>query len=156
MDFLPELEWRGLLKDITDRDGLSEHLVQPDVAPGGGGRRIYCGLDPTADSLTIGNLVPLMGLAHAQRAGHTPVVVMGGGTGLIGDPSGKSDERQLRSKEDVARNVAAQRRIYESLLDLDPGKPNAAKILNNLDWLGKIGYIEALRDIGKRFSVNMM
>jgi tyrosyl-tRNA synthetase len=148
MNFLPELEWRGMLKDITDRDGLSEHLAQP--------RRIYCGFDPTADSLTIGNLVPIMVLAHAQRAGHTPVVVMGGGTGLIGDPSGKSAEREFLSADGVARNVAAQHAIFESLLDFDPGKPNPSIIRNNLDWLGKLGYIEVLRDIGKYFSVNMM
>src|SRR5690606_27234989 len=120
MDFLPELEWRGMLKDITDRDGLGNHFAQP--------RRIYCGLDPTADSLTIGNLVPLMGLAHAQRAGHTTVVVMGGGPGLIGERSGKTAERQLLSDDEASRHVAGQRRIYEWLLDLDPGKPNAAKI----------------------------
>lgn len=148
-DFLPELEWRGLLKDITDREGLSAHLR---TAP----RRIYAGFDPTADSLTIGNLVPIMVLAHAQKAGHTPVVVMGGGTGLIGDPSGKSAEREFLSADGVARNVAAQRPIFESLLDFDPGRPNPAIIHNNLDWLGGLSYIDTLRGIGKHFSVNMM
>ncbi|MFG0283523.1 MAG: tyrosine--tRNA ligase, partial [Phycisphaerales bacterium JB039] len=91
-----------------------------------------------------------------QRAGHTPVVVMGGGTGLIGDPSGKTAERQLLDEPAVARNVEAQRPIFQALLDLDPAKPNAALLRNNLDWLGQLSYIEALRDIGKHFSVNMM
>ncbi|RMH28238.1 MAG: tyrosine--tRNA ligase, partial [Planctomycetota bacterium] len=100
------------------------------------------------------NLVPIMLLTHFQRAGHTPVVVMGGGTGLIGDPSGKEAERQLRTPEEIERNVAGQRPIFERALSFEGH--NGAVIVNNLDWLGKLGYIEALRDIGKHFSVNMM
>ena len=143
IDLLDELRWRGLLHQCTDEGGLREHLA-------GGRRRIYAGFDPTADSLTIGNLVPIMMLRHVQRAGHEPVVVMGGGTGLIGDPSGKSAERQLMTPETVETHIAKQRPIFESLLG------DGATIMNNADWLSGISYLEALRDIGKHFSVNMM
>lgn len=150
IDLLNELQWRGLLKDCTDQDGLRKHLADPDNAP----RKIYAGFDPTADSLTIGNLVPIMLLAHVKRAGHTPIVVMGGGTGLIGDPSGKSAERQLNTVETIEHFVECQRPIYDTVLNQIEGP--AHSILNNHDWLKNISYIEALRDIGKHFSVNMM
>lgn len=146
-DLVAELKWRGLIKDCTDEKGLSEHLNT-------GQRKIYAGFDPTADSLTIGNLVPIMMLAHVKRAGHTPVVVMGGGTGLIGDPSGKSAERMMMTAETVQRHVDCQRPIFENVLGQIEGPEH--HIRNNLDWLGGISYIEALRDIGKHFSVNMM
>lgn len=148
IDFLEELRWRGLLHQCTDEARLREHLKS-------GARRAYVGFDPTADSLTIGNLVPTMMLAHFQRAGHRPVVVMGGGTGLIGDPSGKSAERQLLTEEQVAANVNAQRRIFDRIWT-GAGLGGAPMIVNNLDWLGKLGYIQVLRDVGKHFSVNMM
>jgi tyrosyl-tRNA synthetase len=147
--FLEELRWRGLLHQATDEAGLERWLSDSEHNP----RRGYAGFDPTADSLTIGNLVPIMTLRHFQRAGHQPIVVMGGGTGLIGDPSGKSAERQLMSAERVAANVQGQRRIFEQLLGAEGAAPT---ILNNLDWLGRLGYLEVLRDIGKHFSVNMM
>jgi len=143
MDLLDELTWRGLVHQCTDEPGLREHLAS-------GRRRIYVGFDPTADSLTIGNLVPIMLLRHVRRAGHDPVVVMGGGTGLIGDPSGKCDERQLMGPKQVEANINAQRQIFLNLLDDD------VSILNNHDWLKGLGYIEALRDVGKYFSINMM
>src|SRR5688500_18310963 len=146
MDLLADLEFRGQLYQQTDAAGLKEHLAVP--------RRVYAGFDPTKDSLTIGNLVPILYLRRFQQAGHTPVVVMGGGTGMIGDPSGKEAERQIMTPEQVALNVAGQRRIYERLLSFDG--PNAAILVNNADWLSKLGFIEALRDIGKHFSVNMM
>lgn len=149
-DLIAELEWRGLLHQCTDADGLREHLADPANAP----RKIYSGFDPTAPSLTIGNLVPIMLLAHVKRAGHIAVVLQGGGTGLIGDPSGKSAERQLNTAETVAANVEAQRPIFDAVLGTVEG--HAHTIANNLDWLGGLGYIEALRDIGKHFSVNMM
>jgi tyrosyl-tRNA synthetase len=149
--FLDELKWRGLLHQATDEAALTDWLRDPKGSP----RRAYVGFDPTADSLTIGNLVPIMMLVHFQRAGHQPVVVMGGGTGLIGDPSGKSAERQLMTAEQVAANVEAQRKIFERVWK-GAGFGAAPKIVNNLDWLGKLGYLEALRDIGKHFSVNMM
>ena len=146
-DLIEELRWRGLLHQCTDEAGLREHLAT-------GTRKIYCGFDPTADSLTIGNLVPIMLLAHAKRAGHEPIVVMGGGTGLIGDPSGKSAERTLMTPETVAANIAGQRPIFDAVLGAVEGPPHT--VVNNLDWLGELGYIDALRDIGKHFSVNMM
>jgi tyrosyl-tRNA synthetase len=149
MDFLDELAWRGRIAQITDESALRRHLET-------GKRRAYIGFDPTADSLTVGNLVQILTLALFQRAGHTPVVIAGGGTGLIGDPSGKETERQLRSPEEVAANVESQKRIFERILDFSPGVSNRAIILNNLDWLGRLSYIEVLRDIGKHFSVNMM
>lgn len=147
IDLINELEWRGLIKDCTDKDGLRSHLKS-------GVRKIYAGFDPTADSLTIGNLVPIMLLAHVKRAGHVPVVVMGGGTGLIGDPSGKSAERMMMTEEIVGHNVNCQRPIYDAVLGSIAGPDHA--LLDNNDWLSKISYIEALRDIGKHFSVNMM
>ncbi|MFI4881008.1 MAG: tyrosine--tRNA ligase, partial [Phycisphaerales bacterium JB064] len=117
-------------------------------------KRIYCGFDPTADSLTIGNLVPIMMLVHVARAGHEPVVVMGGGTGLIGDPSGKSAERTLISREGIEANVRAQRPIFGGVFaGAGVGEPN---ILNNLEWLSKVSFLDALRDVGKHFSVNQM
>ncbi len=149
MMFLEELRWRGLLYQTTAGDELEKHLATP-------GRVGYCGFDPTADSLTVGNFIPIKVLMHWQRAGHRPVVVMGGGTGLIGDPSEKDAERQLLSAEQVEANIAGQRPIFERLLDFDAGNSNAAVILNNAEWLTKLGYIEVLRDIGKHFSVNAM
>lgn len=147
IDFLDEITWRGLLHQCTDEDGLRAHLAAAT-------RRAYAGFDPTADSLTIGNLVPMMMLVHLARAGHEPVVVMGGGTGLIGDPSGKSAERQLMTEDQVRAHVDAQRPIFEKLFDhADVGAP---RIENNLDWLGALKYVDLLRDVGKHFSVNMM
>ncbi|MEQ8316251.1 MAG: tyrosine--tRNA ligase [Phycisphaerales bacterium] len=147
IDLLDELRWRGLLHQCTDEEGLAEHLNE-------GPRRIYCGFDPTADSLTIGNLVPIMTLVHVARAGHEPIVVMGGGTGLVGDPSGKSAERSLISREGIEGNVGAQRPIFGSVF---AGAGLAEPpILNNLEWLGKVSFLDALRDVGKHFSVNQM
>lgn len=147
-DFLDELSFRGLLHQATHEAELRQHLSSEK-------RLIYVGFDPTADSLTIGNLVPLTLLRHAQRAGHTPVVVMGGGTGLIGDPSGKSAERMLLDADVVAANVQGQRRIFERLLDFSPSAVQA-QLLNNLDWLQNVSYLHVLRDVGKYFSVNAM
>ncbi len=147
--FLDELRWRGLLHQTTGEAALEKHLETK-------GRLAYCGFDPTRDSLTIGNFVPIMLLKHWQRAGHQPVILMGGGTGLIGDPSGKDQERTLLGEDQIRENVAGQRRIMERLIDLDPTSDNAAVIVNNADWLSKLGYIEVLRDVGKHFSVNAM
>jgi len=148
-DFLDELHWRGRLSQVTDEAGLRAHLAS-------GVRRAYIGFDPTADSLTIGNLVQIITLALFQRAGHTPIVLAGGGTGLIGDPSGKTAERQLRTRDEVAANVERQKQIFGRVLDFSAGISNRAQMVNNLDWLGAISYLDALRDIGKHFSVNMM
>ncbi|HYQ00483.1 MAG TPA: tyrosine--tRNA ligase [Polyangiaceae bacterium] len=146
MDLLEDLAFRGLIHQQTNPDGLRAHLQSP--------RAVYCGFDPTRDSLTIGNLVPILLLRRFQQAGHRPVVIAGGGTGMIGDPSGKDAERTLMSLEQIEKNVAGQRAIFEGLLDFSG--PNAAIILNNADWLKGIGYLEMLRDVGKYFSINMM
>ncbi len=146
--FLEDLAWRGLIYQTAGAD-LEQHLSRP-------GRVGYCGFDPTADSLHIGNLLPITLLMRWQRAGHKPLVLMGGGTGLIGDPSGKDAERQLLDAEQVAANVQGQRRIYERLIDMSPGNPVGAELVNNLDWLGQLSFIEVLRDVGKHFSVNAM
>ncbi|MEL6497650.1 MAG: tyrosine--tRNA ligase [Planctomycetota bacterium] len=143
IDLLDELAWRGLLYQCTDEGALRGHLAR-------GRRRVYAGFDPTADSLTIGNLVPIMLLKHVQRAGHDPVVIMGGGTGLIGDPSGKSAERQLMTRDIVEQNIAAQRPIFTAVLGED------ISVVNNADWLTRISFLDALRGIGKHFSINMM
>jgi tyrosyl-tRNA synthetase len=147
--FLEELAWRGLLYQRTAGPELDAHLAVP-------GRVGYCGFDPTADSLTIGNLVPLTMLCHWQRAGHAPLAVVGGGTGLIGDPSERDLERPLLSREAVEANVAGQRRIFERLLDFDPRHPRPARLLDNADWLCSLRYVDLLRDVGKHFSVNAM
>ncbi len=148
MNFLDELEWRGQLHQTSADDAVRAHLAEPRVA--------YCGFDPSADSLTIGNFIPIKLLALWQRCGHTPIVLMGGGTGLIGDPSGKDEERRLLSPDQVAANVDRQRVIFEQVLDFDPARPNAAVMMNNLDWMGELRYIDVLRDVGKYFSVNAM
>lgn len=147
---LADLSARGLLHQTTDLAALSAHLANPEASP----RSVYCGFDPTRDSLTIGNFVSILMLRRFQLAGHRPVVLMGGGTGLVGDPSGKDAERQLLSYEQIEANVAGQRPIFESVLDFSG--PAAARIVNNADWLRPIGYLEMLRDTGKYFSVNMM
>jgi tyrosyl-tRNA synthetase len=145
-DLLGELRWRGLLHDATE--GAGEHLAE---AP----RSIYVGFDPTGPSLHIGTLLPIMGLVHAQRAGHTPIALVGGGTGLIGDPSGKTAERKLLTKEHAAANAEAIRAQLEHFLDFG-AKSNPARVRNNLDWLGGLALVDFLRDIGKHFSVNQM
>jgi tyrosyl-tRNA synthetase len=148
MSFLEELKWRGMLYQTTAEADLVRHLQSP--------RAGYIGFDPTSDSLTIGNFTQVKVLMHWQRAGHTPIALMGGGTGLIGDPSGRDAERALMTRDQVMANVASQQRILEKLLDFSAGVSNRARVMNNIDWLEKIGYIEMLRDVGKHFSVNEM
>ena len=127
-DFLADMTARGLVQQTTSDEALKHHLST-------GTRRAYVGFDPTADSLTIGNLVTIMALARFQRAGHKPIAVMGGGTGLIGDPSGKSAERQLNTRDTVAANVKSIEKIFDRLLDFS-GKPETkAELVNNIDWL---------------------
>jgi tyrosyl-tRNA synthetase len=145
-DLLGELRWRGLLHDATE--GAAEHLAEAS-------RTIYAGFDPTGPSLHIGHLLPVMGLVHAQRAGHTPIALVGGGTGLIGDPSGKTAERKLLTKEQVGANAEAIRAQLEHFLDFD-AESNAARMRNNLDWLGGLPLVDFLRDVGKHFSVNQL
>lgn len=147
--FLDELRWRGLINQCTNEPELARHLNEKP-------RSIYVGFDPTADSLTIGNLVPIMMLKRAQMHGHRPVIVMGGGTGLVGDPSGKSAERQLLTRKTIDDYVASQRRIFEAIMDFDVPEESRPVIVNNADWLCEIGFLDMLRDVGKHFSVNMM
>jgi tyrosyl-tRNA synthetase len=147
MHLLDELDWRGLLHQTTGGDELRTHLKT-------GGRVAYCGFDPTKDALTIGNYMPIKMLRHWQLAGHRPIILMGGGTGLIGDPSGKDAERQLLSKEQVAKNIEGQLRCFSKVLDFEG--ENAAIIVNNADWLCELGFLDVLRDVGKYFSVNEM
>ena len=146
-ELFDDLAWRGLIHQETDAEGVRKHAA-------GGSRGVYCCFDPTANSLTIGNLVPLLLLRRFQLGGHRPVVVTGGGTGLIGDPSGKEVERALRTPEEIAANVAGQRPIFERMLEFSG--PAAARIVDNAEWLGKLTFVEALRDVGKHFSINMM
>ncbi|MEE2819412.1 MAG: tyrosine--tRNA ligase [Planctomycetota bacterium] len=147
MNFLDELEWRGLLHQTTGGDELRTHLEQKGCVA-------YCGFDPTKESLTIGNYMPIKLLRHWQLAGHTPIVLMGGGTGLIGDPSGKDAERTLQTREVVDKNIEGQLRAFSKVLDFEG--ENAAIIVNNADWLCDLGFIDVLRDVGKYFSVNVM
>jgi tyrosyl-tRNA synthetase len=146
-DLFDDLAWRGQIHQETDAEGLRSHCRQ-------GMRSVYCGFDPTAPSLTIGNLVALLLLRRFQLAGHRPIVVVGGGTGLIGDPSGKEAERPVMSPEQVEANIAGQRRIFERILSAEG--PAAVTIANNADWLRPLGFLQVLRDVGKHFSVNMM
>jgi len=143
---LQELEWRGFVQQATP--GLAAHFAKGPVTA-------YCGFDPTAPSLQLGNLMPLMLLANLQRGGHRPIVLMGGGTGLIGDPSGKPGERPLLSKEEIRENVHRMRDQTARFLEFGAG-PAAALLLDNAKWLGAQGLIDFLRDVGKHFTVNIM
>ena len=145
MTLLDDLKWRGVLYDQTP--DLDDHLAE-------GSRIAYCGFDPTADSLHVGSLVPVMGLARLQRHGHTPIALVGGGTGLIGDPSGKKDERTLQTREQVDANVAGIRKQLERFLDFEG--EHAAQMANNADWLTTIPLTDFLRDVGKHFTIGYM
>jgi tyrosyl-tRNA synthetase len=141
-----EFEWRGMLYDLTE--GAREMFARERVTA-------YVGFDPTASSLHAGSLLPIMALARLQRAGHSPIALVGGGTGLIGDPSGKSQERTLLSTDDVDRNVAGMRTQLERFLDFEAAA-NPARMINNADWLRPVTLLEFLRDTGKHFTVNYM
>ena len=145
LPLLDELRWRGMLHQHTD--GLSDALARGMVSA-------YCGFDPSASSLHVGNLVPVMGLVHLQRQGHRPVFLAGGGTGMIGDPSGKSIERPLLSPDEIAGNTEAIRAQLERFVDTS-GR-NGALVRNNAEWLTKLGAIQFMRDVGKHFTVNYM
>ena len=146
MDLYSELEWREMISDATP--GLREALAAGPVTS-------YIGFDPTASSLHVGSLLTILGLARLQRCGHTPIAVVGGGTGMIGDPSGKSTERVLLSPEQIETNVAGIRAQLARFLDFDAAR-NPALIVNNADWLGTIDLLSFLRDAGKHFTVNYM
>lgn len=144
---IEDLKWRGLIYQQTDEAAIEELLNKEEV-------KIYCGADPTADSLHIGHLLPFLTLRRFQNAGHRPVVLVGGGTGMIGDPSGKSEERVLQTEEQVEQNVLGIQRQMEMLFDFD--KENGPILVNNKDWLSQISLIEFLRDYGKHVGVNYM
>jgi len=146
MRLIDELEWRGLLNQVTHPE-LGDRLEQERFT-------FYCGFDPSADSLHIGNLVPIMGIMHFQRRGHKPIVLVGGGTGLIGDPSGKAEERKLQTLENIEKNLAGIRAQLEKMVSFEGD--NAATMVNNADWLRELRLLEFLRDMGKHFSVNVM
>jgi tyrosyl-tRNA synthetase len=147
-DLFAELRWRGLINQTTDDAHLPEWLMERS-------RTVYAGFDPTADSLHVGHLMALMVLRRFQRAGHRPIAVVGGATGMIGDPSGKSEERNLLSLDVLQANVAGIERQFRQFLDFDPG-PHSALLVNNHDWMGRFGYLEFLRDVGKHFPVGVM
>lgn len=141
-----DLKWRGLVHQVTDAEFLPGWLDS-------GSRIVYAGFDPTADSLHVGSLLPLLMLRRFQKAGHRPIALVGGATGMIGDPSGKSAERNLLSVDLLRHNVDCLAKQMSQFLDLSDGK---AKLLNNFDWMGKFSYLEFLRDVGKHFPVNVM
>lgn len=146
-ELIAELQWRGLIAQASDLEGLTEHLAT-------GSRTLYCGFDPTAESLHIGNLVSLLVLRRFQQQGHRPVLLVGGATGLIGDPSFKDSERQLNSRDVVAGWVDSIRTQAARFVDFDG--TNAALVCNNIEWTENLDVLTFLRDIGKHFSVNAM
>ena len=148
MTILEELEWRGLYADCTDREALAQRLAAGPTA-------LYCGFDPTADSLHVGNLVPLFALRRFQLAGHHPIALAGGATGMVGDPSGKSDERNLLTDEQVAHNIAAIKVQLAKFLDFSAAA-NPARLVNNADWTAPMSFLDFLRDVGKHITVNSM
>src|SRR5271157_6470591 len=147
-NIIDELSWRGLINQTTDDAGLPRLLMERP-------RTVYVGFDPTADSLHVGHLVALMLLRRFQRAGHRPIAVVGGATGMIGDPSGKSEERNLLSVDALRANIAAIEPQLRRFLDFECGRQSAV-LANNFDWMGRFGYLEFLRDVGKHFPVNVM
>lgn len=148
MNIFEEFEWRGLLADCTDTPELRKRLEQSPIT-------LYCGFDPTANSLHVGNLVPLLGLRRFQLQGHHPIALAGGATGSIGDPSGKTQERQLLTKDVLAGNIACVKEQLKRLLDFE-APANPARLLDNADWTAPISFLDFLRDVGKHFSVNQM
>lgn len=144
---IDDLNWRGLLYQQTDEEGMAEVLDQEKIS-------LYCGVDPTADSMHIGHIVPLLTLRRFQLHGHRPILLVGGATGMIGDPSGRNEERQLQSTEQIDRNVDSIKKQMEQIFDFQT--ENGAKMVNNRDWIGGMSVIEFLRDFGKLISVNYM
>lgn len=147
MNWIEELRWRGMLQDIMP--GTEEQLKK-EMTTG------YIGFDPTADSLHIGSLVPILLLVHLQKNGHKPIALVGGATGMVGDPTGKSEERNLLTEAQLQQNIAGVKKQLEKYLDFDPSRPNAAEMANNYDWFKDISFIHFLRDVGKHITVNYM
>ncbi len=146
-NLVEELEWRGMIHNIMP--GTKEQLEKEITTA-------YIGFDPTSDSLHIGSLVPIILLCHIERAGHKPVALVGGATGMIGDPSGKSDERNLLNEETLAKNVAGIKRVLSRFLNFDNGSENSPILVNNYDWMKDFSFIDFARDVGKRITVNYM
>lgn len=146
-NLIEELQWRGMIQDIMPG---TEDQLKKEMTNG------YIGFDPTADSLHIGNLVPIILLKHLQRCGHKPVALVGGATGMVGDPSGKSEERNLLSEEVLNHNLSCVKAQLEKFLDFDPSKPNAAEMVNNYDWFKDFSFLNFIRDVGKYITVNYM
>ncbi|WP_416446295.1 tyrosine--tRNA ligase [Leeuwenhoekiella sp. A16] len=146
-NFIEELQWRGMIHDVMP--GTEEHLMEEM-------RAAYIGFDPTADSLHIGNLVPIMLLAHYQRAGHKPFALVGGATGMIGDPSGKSSERNLLDEATLRHNQEAVKKQLSQFLDFSSGEKNQAVMVNNYDWMKDFTFLDFIRDVGKHITVNYM
>lgn len=146
-NLIETLRWRGMIQDIIP--GTEEQLAREMTAG-------YVGFDPTADSLHIGNLVPILLLMHLQRAGHKPIALVGGATGMVGDPSGKSEERNMLSEEVLQHNVNCVRKQLEKFLDFDPSKPNSAELVNNYDWFKDFTFLRFIREVGKHITVNYM
>ncbi|HEX5153655.1 MAG TPA: tyrosine--tRNA ligase [Parafilimonas sp.] len=147
MNLIEELRWRGMLQDITPE--TEEQLNKEQTSA-------YIGFDPTAESLHIGSLVPILLLVHLQKAGHKPFALIGGATGMVGDPSGKSQERNFLSEDVLQRNLAGIKKQLEKFLDFDESKPNAAVMVNNYDWFNEMGFLDFIRDVGKYITVNYM
>lgn len=146
-NLIAELRWRGLIQDIIP--GTEERLCKEPISA-------YVGFDPTADSLHIGSLIPIIVLVHLQKYGHKPIALVGGATGMVGDPSGKSEERNLLSKEILDKNVAAVKKQLSKILDFNSDKTNAAEMVNNYDWFQNFSFLDFIRDVGKHISVNYM
>ena len=146
MDLFSDLAWRGLVNQCTHPETLPGWLAS-------GKRTLYCGFDPTSDSLHVGHLLPALMLRRFQKAGHRPIALVGGATGMIGDPTGKSEERNLLSVEQLRANVAGIEKQLRQFLDFSP---NGALLLNNFDWMSRFSYLDFLRDVGKHFPMNMM
>jgi tyrosyl-tRNA synthetase len=146
-NLIKELQWRGMIQDIMP--GTEEQLLKEMTSA-------YVGFDPTADSLHIGSLVPILLLVHLQQAGHKPIALVGGATGMVGDPSGKSEERNMLSEEELNKNVIGVRGQLEKFLNFDPSLPNAAELTNNYDWFKSISFLEFIREAGKHITVNYM
>ncbi len=147
MNLIEELQWRGMIQDIMPG---TEDQLKKEMTSG------YIGFDPTSDSLHIGSLVPILLLVHMQRAGHKPYALVGGATGMVGDPSGKSEERNLLSEETLQNNQAGVKKQLEKFLDFDTSRSNAAVMVNNYDWFKEIGFLSFIRDVGKHITVNYM
>lgn len=147
MDLIEELQWRGMVQDIMP--GTAQQLTK-EITSG------YIGFDPTAESLHIGSLVPILLLVHLQKAGHRPIALVGGATGMVGDPSGKSEERNLLDEATLNRNLAGVKKQLEKFLDFDSSKKNAAEIANNYDWFREMSFLHFIRDVGKHITVNYM